>query len=64
MQEKLTQQQKAFIKYLLMKWNELLDFVIGEKATPTSKESKEVFDPLIFFSRRQIKRKVYRSFRK
>jgi len=63
MQPNSTQQLKVFIQLIEQKFSVFLDFVFGEKVVPT-KASKDEFDPLLFFSKRRIMKKIYKGMNK
>jgi hypothetical protein len=54
-----TPKAKAFIEFLNQKLNEFLDYALGPKIK-TNPAPKSSLDPLIFFSKRQIMKKIYK----
>lgn len=64
MQPKSTRPLKVYIRFLRMKLNAFLNFAVGPVITNPAPRQPEQFDPLILFSRRAIKRKIYQSMKK
>jgi hypothetical protein len=64
MQRRLTQRQRAYIRLLAQKLNVFLDYVLGAKHPAPTKPTAPPFDPMLLFSRRQIKRQIYKRFDK
>ena len=54
-----TPKAKVFIEFLNQKLSVLLDYVLGEKIKQSPTPPKPI-DPLTFFSKRQIMRKIYK----